>query len=84
MVGKDVLGFGDFGDEDLVFEDADLLRRDERVIFGVFGKKVSFVVSAALLDFIVDEERAELWDHSEKINWKVTLIRKGGHTQKSN
>jgi hypothetical protein len=52
----------------LVFEDADLFRRDERVIFGVFGKKVSFVVSAALLDFIVDEEQAKLWDHSERIN----------------
>ncbi len=84
MVGKDVFGFGDFGDEDLVFEDADLLRRDERVILGVFGKKVGLVVSAALLDFIVDEERAELWDHSEKINWKVTLMRKSGHNQKSN
>lgn len=84
MVGKDVFGFGDFGYEDLVFEHADLLRGDERVIFGVFGKKVGLVVSAALLDFIVDEERAKLWDHSEKINWKVTLIRKAGHNQKSN
>lgn len=53
-----MLGFGYFGDEDLVFEDGD--------VFGgyclgwVFGEEVGFVVSAGLLYFIVDEEGAKL------------------------
>ncbi len=61
-----MFGFGDFGDEDFVLEDFDWLGGEEDVLVWVLGKEVSLVVSAALLDFIVDEEGTEFWDHSEK------------------